>query len=197
MLAQHVLVQRYAHSFSRSTITTTKSAAGITRTQRQVKQTMEATSPAADLTTLQRLYFWLGALAPIPSILLYVIVPGGTVEFFGGTSSPSADFWCSIAASGDAVVVALCWCVLKNPNDMVLRQSVLWTNAIYSLFHFGGFARAHYMMEPQPMGPFMYIVNILIFWAAYLAWGRSNNARSENTAPSAYRHHPTAPEYYQ
>jgi hypothetical protein len=43
--------------------------------------------------------------------------------------------------------------------------------AIYSIFHFGGFLKAHYLYEPQPQGPVGYIISILLSWAAYFAWG--------------------------
>ena len=132
------------------------------------------------LTRLQRLYFWAGVLLPLPSICLYVFSPSGTVKHFGGTSSPSADFWCTLAASGDAWVSIMFYSVLKNPSNLVLRQSVLWGNAIYSLFHFGGFLRAHYKMEPHPSGPYMYIGSIIISWAAYLAWGRRTSSNDQD-----------------
>jgi hypothetical protein len=124
-----------------------------------------------DLTTLQHIFFWSGFLLPIPSIILYVFFTEGTIEYFGGTPSPTALFWCSIAASGDAAVSVLCWCVLRNPKELVLRKSVLLSMAIYSIFHFGGFLKAHYLYEPQPQGPVGYIISIILSWAAYFAWG--------------------------
>jgi hypothetical protein len=132
---------------------------------------MSSNNDEDDLTTLQSIFFWSGFLLPIPSIILYVFFTEGTIEFFGGTPSPTALFWCSIAASGDAAVSVLCWCVLRNPKELVLRKSVLLSMAIYSIFHFGGFLKAHYLYEPQPNGPVGYIISILLFWAAYFAWG--------------------------
>lgn len=136
-----------------------------------------------DLTTLQRIYFWCGFILPIPSILLYVFLTEGTIEHFGGTPSPTALFWCSIAASGDAVISVMCWCVLRNPSNVVLRQSVLMAFAVYSVFHFGGFLKAHYMYEPHPSGPFLYIFSIVTSWAAYFAWGRGTGEEEEARQP--------------
>ena len=141
------------------------------------------------LTDLQKVYFWLGFLGPMPSIALYVCLPAGTVEYFGGTPSPTAIFWCTIAASGDAIFSAMSWAVLSHPTNLVLRQSVLWANALYSVFHFGGFLRAHFTMEPHPHGLYGYMISVIISWAAYLAWGRGywqttdqNQARGKTDA---------------
>jgi hypothetical protein len=134
------------------------------------------------LTRLQRIFFWLGFLAPIPSIILYVFLTEGTVEYFGGTPSPTALFWCSIAASGDSIVSAMSYSVLKYPRNMELRRSVLWGMAVYSIFHFGGFLRAHYTHEPHPAGPVGYFLAIITTWAAYFAWGlpRGDNIEQES-----------------
>lgn len=67
----------------------------------------------------------------------------------------------------------LCWSVLRHPDDLVLRSTVLWANALYSCCHFGGFLRAHYTFEPHPGGPWLYAFSIVFAWAAYIAWGRT------------------------
>ena len=117
----------------------------------------------------------MGFLGPIPSILLYTFFTEGTVETFGGTVTSTALFWCSIAASGDAMVSTMCFTVLRNPTNIVLRQGVLTGMAVYSIFHFGGFLKAHYLYEPHPNGPWGYIFSMIVIWAAYFAWGRSNS----------------------
>lgn len=94
------------------------------------------------------------------------------MEYFGGMPTPTSEFWCTIAASADVMFSALCWTVLAYPTNVELRKSVLWVNALYALFHFGGFLRAHYMFEPHPHGTSFYICGLISTWAAYLAWGR-------------------------
>jgi len=125
-----------------------------------------------DLTNFQRAYFWAGMLLPLPSIALYVIVPAGTVEHFGGTPTPTAQFWCTLAATGDAMFSANCWSVLSHSTNVELRKSLLWVNAIYASFHFGGYLSAHCMFEPHPGGPGLYIFGLVTTWLAYFVWGR-------------------------
>jgi hypothetical protein len=135
-----------------------------------------------ELTLPQKIFFWMGFVLPIPSILLYEFLTKGTVEYFGGTPSPTAMFWCSIAASGDAMVSTMCFTVLRNPSNVGLRQSVLLGMAVYSIFHFGGFLKAHYLYEPHPGGPVGYIVSIILTWVAYFVWGRSHTHDVEGVA---------------
>ena len=52
--------------------------------------------------------------------------------------------------------------------------------AIYSVFHLGGFLKAHYMYEPHPSGPIGYIFSIVMSWAAYFAWGRGPTHKAVN-----------------
>ena len=141
--------------------------------------TIHASTMEGGLTKMQRIYFWFGVLLPLPSIALYVLVPEGTVEHFGGTPSPTSRFWCTIAASGDAMFSVLCWAVLSHPNNLELRQSVLFGNAVYSVFHFGGFLRAHFLTEPHPRGPTLYIFGLVTAWLAYIAWGREKKIHKD------------------
>ena len=46
------------------------------------------------------IFLFLAVVTPLPSIVLYVTQPTGTVVFFNGVPSPTASFWCSLTASG-------------------------------------------------------------------------------------------------
>ncbi len=126
-----------------------------------------------DLTPLQKAFFWAGFLLPLPSICLHLFLPGGTVEYFGGNPSPVAKFWCSLTASGDAAISVICWFVLSNPKNLALRRAALSALAIYSLLHFGLFAKAHFTVAPVPAGPVGYVLAVVLSCAAYWFWGRA------------------------
>eukprot|EP00526_Cylindrotheca_closterium_P022799 CAMPEP_0113604088 /NCGR_PEP_ID=MMETSP0017_2-20120614/1615_1 /TAXON_ID=2856 /ORGANISM="Cylindrotheca closterium" /LENGTH=173 /DNA_ID=CAMNT_0000512503 /DNA_START=45 /DNA_END=566 /DNA_ORIENTATION=+ /assembly_acc=CAM_ASM_000147 len=134
----------------------------------QTSNALDIGSPP--LTKLQKIFFWFGAIGPIPSIFLYEFLTDGTVEHFGGTVSDTALFWCTIASSADAMIAFLCANVLWYPTNSLVRTLVLRTFALYSIFHWGGFLRAHYFVEPHPSGPGLYIMGIVTTWAAYIAW---------------------------
>lgn len=126
---------------------------------------------APPLTALQKLFFGAGWLLPLPSILLYVTVPSGTVAYFGGKPTPSASFWCSLAASGDAVVSVLCFAALRS-KSLEVRKLVLRSNVVYSFFHFGAFWYHHTYTEPHPKGGYGYPVAMALSVAACAKWGR-------------------------
>lgn len=43
--------------------------------------------------SLLNLFLLFGGITSLFSVFLYVLMPGGTVKYFGGTTSPSAEFW--------------------------------------------------------------------------------------------------------
>lgn len=124
---------------------------------------------APPLTALQRAYFWTGAVLPIPSIALYVLTPGGTVQHFNGVVTNAAKFWCSVAASGDAVVSFLMFAAIYTKSAEV-RKLVLRANWLYALFHFGAFWYWHTYGDAHKSG-LMYPFSIGITTAALVAWG--------------------------
>ena len=124
------------------------------------------------LSTMQKIYLAAAPVAATPSIIMYLAVPGGTVQHFGGQPSNSSKFWCSTAASGDALVVYLCLVALldggKTPG---LFKTVVRGNVLYGLFHFGAFWYWHlYGSEPHPT-PLMYPISLAVCAAAMAAWG--------------------------
>nr|CAG4717932.1 unnamed protein product [Naegleria fowleri] len=124
---------------------------------------------------LQSMFFWSGALLPLPSIALYILTPGGTVKHFNGEVTPTSKFWCSVAASGDAAISALCWHVLlmKNRESEMgeeVKRLVIRVNWIYGLFHFGAFWFWH-MKGEKHKNPWFYPLSLAISTAALLAWG--------------------------
>lgn len=126
---------------------------------------------APPLTPLQKAYFWTGALLPIPSIALYVLTPGGTVQHFNGEATPTAKFWCSVTASGDAVVSYLMFTAIVSKSAEV-RRLVIRANWLYALFHFGAFWYWHAIGGAAHKNGLMYPISISITTAALLAWGR-------------------------
>lgn len=87
---------------------------------------------------LLTLFFFAGAVGPLPSVFLYVLLPGGTVLFFNGQPSDTANFWCSVTAAADAVASFLCASALVTKINEV-KILVVRSMAIYSVFHFGAF----------------------------------------------------------
>jgi hypothetical protein len=120
-------------------------------------------------------YLWCGAVGPVPSILLYAIVPSGTVEYFNGTPSTTAAFWCSTNAATDATIVFLCWYALffaPPPHQAAIQVLVVRTFAVYAVFHWGAFWYwSHYGDAHPAYIRTSYPVSILISLAACLWWG--------------------------
>jgi hypothetical protein len=119
---------------------------------------------------LLMIYFLLGAIAPIPSIFLYIFFPSQTVEYFHGEPSETASFWCSVTASADAPVVFLCWAALLS-RDAKIHALVLRTFAVYSIFHFGAFWIHSIKQYPEDPLAASYPISILISLAAAAYWG--------------------------
>mmetsp|Transcript_27214 Transcript_27214/g.55536 ORF Transcript_27214/g.55536 Transcript_27214/m.55536 type:complete len:136 (-) Transcript_27214:130-537(-) len=118
-----------------------------------------------------KLFFLVGAILPLPGISLYVFEPGGTVEFFNGQQNSTTNFWCTLAASGDAVVSFLCFSALMTSSSEV-NVLVVRALAVYSVFHFGSFYYWHHHGDKHP--DFMvggYPASIAISFAALLWWG--------------------------
>jgi hypothetical protein len=83
-------------------------------------------------------FFLAGAVLPLPSIFLYVFLSTGTVEYFNGTPSATAAFWCSTNAAADATIAFLCWNALLTTR-VEIKVLVLRAFAIYAVFHWGAF----------------------------------------------------------
>jgi len=119
---------------------------------------------------LEKVFWWSAFLAPLPSIALYALTPAGTVQHFNGEPSPTASFWCSVTASGDAYVAWMALMVLLNFHDTKLKKMVLRGNWIYSVLHFGAFWFWHRHGAAHP-NPAMYPVALAIATAGLVAWG--------------------------
>merc|ERR1719197_1368286 len=79
-----------------------------------------------------------GTLAAISSIL-YVAVPRGTIQNFGGIPTESSIFWTRIAASGDILVAYLCYRGITDKGNKEVRNLVLRALQVYGVVHFGLF----------------------------------------------------------
>jgi len=120
---------------------------------------------------LLTVFFLLGAFGPLPSIILFVFMPGGTVEFFNGQSSPTANFWCSANASADATISFLCFSALLT-RSVEVKKLVLRAFAIYAVFHWGAFWWWSMHGDPHPAAIAIgYPISITISLAAMIYWG--------------------------
>ncbi len=129
------------------------------------------TAAAPPLTALQNAYFVGGMLFPLSSAPLYLFVPSGTVKFFGGKPTPSAAFWCSLAAGGDILFAYLCYTAWRS-KSLEVRKLVFRANAIFRIFHFGGFLFHHLFTEPHPAGYGVgYAVAMTLGLLAGFVWG--------------------------
>ena len=106
---------------------------------------------------------WLYAAIAIDvvSSCLYLFVPAGTVAYFGGVATPSATFWCSTAATGDAVSALWCATALRNNTPAGYRDAARGM-LLFAVIHLGAFARGHFMIEPHPGGGASYVLGILV-----------------------------------
>ena len=112
----------------------------------------------------------MGFITPLPSILMYCLSPGGTVKHFNGDVTATSKFWCSVAASGDAIFAYLCAVALLKKSDEI-DTIVVRSNFLYSIFHFGAFWYWHLNGEKHP-APAMYPVALVVSTAALVAWGK-------------------------
>ena len=116
-------------------------------------------TPARELAFLRA---WLFAAIAIDAVssCLYLFLPAGTVAYFGGVATPSATFWCSTAATGDAVSALWCATALRQHTASGYREAARGL-LLFAVSHLGAFARAHYFIEPHPGGGVTYIFGIL------------------------------------
>jgi hypothetical protein len=120
---------------------------------------------------LQKAFFWMGLVAAVPSVALYLLTPGGTVAHFGGEVNDTSKFWCSVAASGDVYVIAMIVAVLMNFDDEKLKKIVIRANWLYTVLHGGAFWYWHHFGRPHPQGAAMHPIGLAIASAALFAWG--------------------------
>jgi hypothetical protein len=129
-------------------------------------------------------------VGPVPSILLYALVPSGTVEYFNGTPSTTAAFWCSTNAAMDATIVFLCWYALfaPPPHQAAIQVLVVRTFAVYAVFHWGAFWYWSHHGDAHPAYlRTSYPVSILISLAACLWWGFLHPPTSAPVSSSSQR----------
>jgi hypothetical protein len=140
---------------------------------------------SATSSFLLKLFLLLGAFGPLPSIVLYVFFPTGTVLFFNGEPSQTAAFWCSTAASADATISFLCFSALMT-NSMEVKQVVLRAFGVYAVFHFGAFWwwSNHADQHPEALAN-GYPISIAVSLAAAIWWGWIDPPKS-NTGSSHY-----------
>ena len=122
---------------------------------------------------MQKVYLGFGAATAFPSVCMYAMAPGGTVQHFGGAITNSSKFWCSTAASGDILVIFWNLVALHYNNKIPeITKNVVRGNFIFSIFHFGAFWYWHVKGDPHPQGVAMYPFALAVAFASLLAWGR-------------------------
>ena len=92
-------------------------------------------------------YLLMNAVGAGLSVFLYLIVPAGSVKFFGGDqTSLSAASWCSIVGAGDLLVsflafVALLLRLTRHASVMMIVAMI--GIGLYSVFHSGAYLYSH------------------------------------------------------
>jgi hypothetical protein len=115
-------------------------------------------TPARELAVL-RAWLWLAVAVNVASSCLYLFVPAGTVAYFGGAPTPTATFWCTTAAMGDAVSALWCYTALRANTACALRDAARGL-LLFALVHMGAFVRGNYLIEPLTGGA-SYVVALL------------------------------------
>jgi hypothetical protein len=125
-------------------------------------------------TVLQKAYLISGTVMPLLSCVAYGAVPAGTVEYFGGASSPAATYWCSRTLAADALYAHSCWWVLRSHTKGLdgrgLLRQLVRSCFLYGMLHFGSFWYDHLYVRRHP-DPSLYPVALLMGLAATAAWG--------------------------
>jgi hypothetical protein len=126
-------------------------------------------TPKLELAILR---YWLFGAIAIDVILscLYLLAPAGTVAYFGGVATPSATFWCSTAATGDAVSALWCATALQRNTPTGYRDAARGL-LLFAVVHLGAFARGHFLIEPHPGGGGGYVLGVLLGIALGLWFG--------------------------
>jgi uncharacterized membrane protein YphA (DoxX/SURF4 family) len=119
---------------------------------------------------LLTIYLWFLVILPWLSSVLYIFFPGETMKYFGGTPTPSGEFWVQVVASGDIVIGFLALVGLKTRNNEVL-QLVLEAIAVYNIFHMSTFWYDHLFRKSHPKGPASYIIPLVSSIMACVWWG--------------------------
>ena len=140
--------------------------------------------------SMLRIFFLFGAIGPLPSIILYVFFPSGTVEYFNGKPSSTANFWCSVNGSADATISFLCLSALLTDN-VEIKKLVLRAFAIYAVFHWGAFWWwSSHGEHPHPLAMVIgYPISIAISLAAMLWWSFLRPPRGQ--------YYPDHPDQYE
>jgi hypothetical protein len=138
-------------------------------------------TPAFELAFLR---YWLVACIAIDAVstCLYLFVPAGTVSFFGGVPTPSATFWCSTAATGDAVSAAWCATALRNNTPQGYRDAARGL-MVFSVVHLGAFARGHFFIEAHTGGGAGYVIGLVV--GLPLLWWYSFHSTLGEPPPSS------------
>ena len=123
---------------------------------------------------LYNIFCGIDIVLPLVSSIGYLVVPYGTVQHFGGVSSPSANFWCMLTAAGDILVAYLCFEGLRrgrrNPD---IRRIVVRSVCLYTFIHCGIFWYSHHFIEPQANAIIsFYPISMAITATSVFLWGR-------------------------
>eukprot|EP01089_Gocevia_fonbrunei_P007418 TRINITY_DN1853_c0_g1_i2.p1 TRINITY_DN1853_c0_g1~~TRINITY_DN1853_c0_g1_i2.p1 ORF type:complete len:155 (-),score=19.49 TRINITY_DN1853_c0_g1_i2:41-505(-) len=111
----------------------------------KLKKKIEDT-PASTLAL--NIFFLFNALGAGLSVPLYLLLPKGTVEFFGGIYSPSTVLWVRGTGAGDALLSYISFYGAFTDNILV-KKYLIRALGLYNILHFGSFLISHYYIQPS------------------------------------------------
>ena len=117
------------------------------------------------------------ASTSIFSTFLYLLLPGGTAEFFGDKNTEDVRHWVTIVAAGDVLLAYLCIEALRL-KDKQIKALVFRAAAIYLTFHMGAFFCNY--INRDPYGAPGYLICIIVAVTAAWKWGFNFNISSQN-----------------
>ncbi|KAJ3040418.1 hypothetical protein HK097_002564 [Rhizophlyctis rosea] len=115
--------------------------------------------------------YTIGGLFAFTSVFLYLIVPLGTIQYFGGTPTPTAEFWARVVAAGDLFFAYLAFECLRPSASEELRQAGARAMAVYGLCHFSTFRFDSVLRSAHPNGDWIYFGGVAGSVVAGGWWG--------------------------
>ena len=97
--------------------------------------------------TIWNIYFFMNAVGAGLSVFLYLLVPAGSVQYFGGDyQNGTAASWCSIVGAGDFLVSYLAWLgfLTRQKPASIIRTIAMFGIGMYSILHGGAFLFSHF-----------------------------------------------------
>ena len=95
-------------------------------------------------------FFGIGGIMAGLSSLLYLVIPGFTVQYFNGDPTSTAVFWARIVASAD-ILLSFVYLKAVWSFSAEVKSLAAWASSIYGIVHFGAFIYGNFAIQSHPI----------------------------------------------